>query len=326
MTIQDIADKFHVSIATVSKALNGSTEILEETKRKICEYAESVGYRSRKSKMLKGRIAVLWGKEEKRDGPLYEVSKSFKRTAEEGRYVVVSDEIGEQFSLNKYLAYNHLYGALLLDINFNSPVYYQLQNARYPLVLFDNYISGNNFVSGIGSDNIHTIEEAVDYLVSLGHKSIAFLGGERASLVGAERFAGYVLGLARNSIEYRYDLTYFGDYSVEAGEDAADYYLREKKEFTAIVCASDLMAIGFMRRIKTAGVRVPEDISVIGYDDLKALRGQKYNLTTIRQDFDLIGELAFRILDGSMQGLPAQRSTVGGTLIPRGTTMKLTKD
>lgn len=322
MTIKDIADKFHVSVATVSKSLNGSNDISEETKKIICEYAESVGYRSRKSKALNGRIAVLWGKGEKKDGALYEVSKSFRKTAEEARYVVVSDEIDEKFNLNEYLAYNHLYGALLLDINFNSPVCNQLKYARYPLVLFDNYISGNEFVSGIGSDNIHAIEAAVDYLVALGHKDIAFLGGERASLVGAERFAGYVLGLARNSIEYRYDLTYFGDYSSAAGADAADYYLREKKEFTAIVCASDFMAIGFIRKMRAAGKRVPEDISVIGYDDLKSVRGQEYNLTTVRQDFDLIGERACRILESSMKGLPAQRATIGGTLIPRGSTMK----
>lgn len=323
MTIKEIAQKFNLSVATVSKALNGSTDISEETRKTICEYAKEIGYRSRKSMALNGRIAVLWGKGEKTDGALSEVYQSFLSAAEDARYVVVSDVVGENFNLNEYLSYNHFYGALLLDINFNSPVYAQLKNARYPLVLFDNYVTNSELVSGIGSDNIHAVEECVDYLVSLGHKKIAFLGGERASLVGAERLAGYVLGLARNSIEYRYDLTYFGDYTNEAGESAAEYFLQNNKDFTAIVCASDAMAIGFINRMRRAGKSVPEDVSVIGYDDLKSVRGAEYNLTTVRQDFDLLGERAFRILESSMKGLASQRATVGCTLIPRGSTKSI---
>lgn len=322
MTIKEIAEKFNISVATVSKALNGSNDIADETKKTVCDYAESVGYRSRKSMMINGRVAVLWGKGEKKDGANYEVYRAFRETAERARYVVIPDVVTDDFRLNDYLAYNHLYGALLLDINFNSPVYSQLKKARYPIVLFDNYVTGNDKVSGIGSDNIHSIEEAVDYLVSLDHKGIAFLGGERASLVGAERLAGYVLGLARNSIEYRYDLTYFGDYSMKAGADAADNFLQNKKEFSAIVCASDSMAIGFIDRMRGAGKKIPEDYSVIGYDDLKTVRNAEYNLSTVRQDFDLIGERAFHILESTMKGLSAQRATVGCTLITRGSTQQ----
>ena len=322
MTVKEIAEKFNISAATVSKALNGSGDISEETKRAICEYAESVGYRSRKSMAINGRIAVLWGKGEKKEGAPYEVYRSFAEEAENARYVVLSDEIDETFNLNNYLGYNHLYGALLFDLNFNSPVFGQIKNTKYPLVLFDNYVAGSDLVSGIGSDNIQAVVEAVNYLVSLGHREIAFLGGERSSLVGSERFAGYILGLARNSIEYRYDLTYFGDYSPEAGAAAADYYLQNNKMFSAIICASDSMAIGFINRMRAVGRRVPEDISVIGFDDLKSVRGSDYNLTTVRQDFDLIGRRAFRILESSMKGLPSQRAVVGCTFIPRGSVLQ----
>lgn len=319
MTIKEIAATLNLSIASVSKALNGSSDVSEETRKTVCEYAESVGYHSRKSMTINGRIAMLWGKGIKRDGALYEIARAFRTAAETARYVVVSDEIGEGFDLNEYLAYNHYYGAFLLDINFNSPVYAQLKNTRYPLVLLDNYIN-NDLVSGIGSDNISAVEEAVGYLVAHGHRNIAFLGGERASLVGAERLAGYVLGLARNSIEYRYDITYFGDYTAQAGADAANYFLYNNKEFTAIICASDIMAIGFIDRMRKAGKQIPQDISVVGYDDLKAVRSAQYNLTTVRQDFELIGERAFRVLEGSLKGLPAQRATVKCNLIPRGST------
>ena len=322
MTITDIAKELNLSISTVSKALNGSTDISEKTKQIVSEYAQSHGYRTRKSSAIVGRLAVLWGRPPQESGPLAVIAEAFSRAAREARYIVVSAVAEEDFDLNEYLACNRFDGALLLDINFRSPVYAQLKRTKYPLVLVDNYLGGNPLISGIGSDNIHAVEEAVDYLVSLGHERIAFLGGERESLVGAERLAGYILGLAKNSIEYRYDLTYFGDYSSRAGKDAAEYYLRYGKEFTAIICASDVMAKGFIARMQEVGKTIPQDFSVIGYDDMGA---PELELTTIRQNFERTGELGFKTLSCSMGGLPSQRAMVDYELVPRGSTRRVAR-
>lgn len=319
MTITDISKELNLSIATVSKALNNSTDISDETKKLVCDYAQSVGYRSRKSAAIMGRMAVLWGRVPRKEGPLALIADSFRRAAENARFVVESAVMDDKFELNDFLAGNRFHGAILLDINFRSPIYSQLKKTKYPLVLVDNYVAGTPLISGVGSDNIHAVEEAVDYLVSLGHERVAFLGGEQESLVGAERLAGYILGLAKNSIEYRYDLTYFGDYSERAGKDAAEYYLRYGKEFSAIVCASDLMAAGFISRMREAGKRVPEDISVIGYDDMGA---EKLELSTIRQNFERTGELGFTTLACLIKGLPMQRAMVDYRLIPRRTTLR----
>ena len=319
MTITEISKALNLSISTVSKALNDSTDISEKTKRLVCEYAQSLGYRSRKSSAIVGRLAVLWGKPPQSGGPLSVIAEAFSRAAAEARYMVDSAVTEEDFDLNDYLAGNHFDGAILLDINFRSPVYTKLKHTKYPLVLVDNYIAGNPLISGIGSDNIHAVEEAVDYLVSLGHKRIAFLGGERESLVGAERLAGYILGLAKNSIEYCYDLTYFGDYSLQAGRDAAEYYLQYGKEFSAIICASDVMAKGFILRMKEAGKTIPGNFSVIGYDDMGA---PELELTTIRQNFERTGELGFKALSCIINGLPSQRAMVEYELVPRASTRK----
>ena len=324
MTIQDIAQKMNVSIATASKALNGSSDIAEDTRRQIREYAAQVGYRSRKSLSCNGRLALLWGKEIQSGdfGALAKIAEAFCKTAQQERYEVVVKTMAEEgFRLNDYLADHHFYGAFLLDLNFFSPVYAQLKKTRYPLVLLDNYLTDNERISGIGSENILSTECAVDYLVSLGHKKIAFLDGERQSLVSAERLAGYILGLSKNSIEYRCELTYFGDFSRRAGSDAAEYF--HCKDFTAAVCASDLMAAGLIDRLREYVKLVPEDISVVGFDDMEVFRLPPYRLTTLRQDFDQIGEKAFRILESMIKGQPSQRCVLGCTLLPRGTTRKL---
>ena len=314
MTIKDIANKLNLSIATISKALNGSTDISADTKKLICEYAESVGYRSRKSTVTKGRLAIIWGQTANRSDQLSRISSAFRAAAEAERYIVVETDMDGEFDLNEYLATNRFFGALLLNINFRSPNFDQLKKTRFPLVLVDNYISGQPLISSVGSDNIHAVEEAVDYLVSLGHKDIAFLGGELESLVGSERLAGYILGLAKNSIQYRYDITFFGDFSYESGVRAAEYYLENDKYFTAIVCASDIMAQGLIARMKQEGIRVPEDFSVIGYDGVESCEP---TLTTVRQDFEKTGTTAYRLLECLMNGQPAQRTFVNHELIIR---------
>lgn len=319
MTIKDIAKELNLSIATISKALNGSTDISANTKKVICEYAESVGYRSRKSTATKGRLAVLWGQTANRSDQLSRISSAFRAAAEAERYIVVEADMDEEFDLNEYLANNRFFGALLLNINFRSPNYDQLKKTKFPLVLVDNYISGQPLISSVGSDNIHAVEEAVDYLVALGHKDIAFLGGELESLVGSERLAGYILGLAKNSIQYRYDVTFFGDFSYESGVRAAEYYLANDKRFSAIVCASDIMAQGLIARMAQEGIRVPEDFSVIGYDGAESFEP---SLTTIKQDFETTGVTAYRVLNCLMNGQPVQRTLVNHKLIVRNTTKR----
>lgn len=160
-------------------------------------------------------MALLWGKEIQSGdfGALAKIAEAFCKTAQQERYEVVVKRMAEEgFRLNDYLADHHFYGAFLLELNFFSPVYAPLKKMRYLLVLPDNYLTDNERIAGIGSENILSTEYAVDYLVSLGHKKIAFLDGERQSFVSAERLAGYILGLSKNSIEYRCELIYFGDF------------------------------------------------------------------------------------------------------------------
>ena len=91
MTLTDIAKALNLSVPTVSKALNGSMEIAEDTKKRICDYAQSVGYRSRKSVTIIGRLAVLWGRQPRAGEPLPEIAQAFRDAAENARYIVESD-------------------------------------------------------------------------------------------------------------------------------------------------------------------------------------------------------------------------------------------
>ncbi|MBQ9710569.1 MAG: LacI family DNA-binding transcriptional regulator [Clostridia bacterium] len=327
MTIQEIANELKISVSTVSKALNGASDVSAATRQTVCAYAKKVGYKTKRSLKLKGRLGLLWAKKpEDKFSAASQVADAFRKEAQDNMYLVFSDDlhsVDASFDLNEYMKRQGLDAAIFFDLNFYSPIYKKIKHTERPLVLFDNYISDNALVSGVGCDNIHATEKAIDYLVKKGHKTIGFVGGERQSLVSAERLAGYILGLSKNSIEYRYDITYFGDFERQSGVDAANYFFQNNKEITAVVCASDNMAMGLIDQLRLLGKKIPQDVSIIGFDDLEILRYTNYNLSTIRQDFEAIGQKAFHILDSMLSGQPAQRAILGFKLIERDTVIKL---
>ena len=248
MTIDDIAKKFNINSSTVSKALNGSTDIAASTRKAICEYAESVGYRSLRSRKIKGNVAVLKERGSSFDALFDKIIEVFCTDAKEENYLVSVQEIDGSFDLNEFVTGRNFAGLLILGTNYSSAIRQTLRTTEIPTVIFGNEFCDNPRVSNVKSDDLLSAGNAIDHLVSLGHSLIAFLGTERDALVGAERFAGYFFGLSKNAIPYRYDLTYFGDSSYRSGKDAAEYFISYNKYFTAIVCASQNSAEGLDRK------------------------------------------------------------------------------
>lgn len=308
MTIDDIAKKFNINSSTVSKALNGSTDIAASTRKAICEYAESVGYRSLRSRKIKGNVAVLKERGSSFDALFDKIIEVFCTDAKEENYLVSVQEIDGSFDLNEFVTGRNFAGLFILGTNYSSAIRQTLRTTEIPTVIFGNEFCDNPRVSNVKSDDLLSAGNAIDHLVSLGHSLIAFLGTERDALVGAERFAGYFFGLSKNAIPYRYDLTYFGDSSYRSGKDAAEYFISYNKYFTAIVCASQNSAEGFIDYMTSTGKTVPDDISVIGFKENFSKDGRA--MTGIAPDFASIGKQAFLALKATLQGFPAQHVTV----------------
>ncbi|MGN1234969.1 MAG: LacI family DNA-binding transcriptional regulator [Christensenellaceae bacterium] len=320
MTIKEIAEQLNISISTVSKALNGATDVSEDRKKYICEYAKSVGYHKKQSSQKLGRIAVLFehGDVDNKNSVLSYISNAFSELAIANRYEVIAANIPTpptEFHLEEYLTENRFSAAFLIGLTFRSPTYHQLNSTSIPLVLFDNHIPDNPLIASVASENIGATETLVSYLVSHGHKKIGLLTGEKEAFVSAERFAGYILGHARMGLEHDQANVYFGHFTRTAGEQAAGFF--KEKGVTAVICASDLIAMGLINGLRDLGVRVPQDISVTGFDDLDLLKFTSYDLTTMKQDFHAIGEKAFRLLLEMLRGKPAQRCVIECKLIER---------
>lgn len=325
MTIKDISEALNVSISTVSKALNDANDIAEDTKSKIRKYAEEVGYRL-KTRQPSQRICVLYERTDSdtRNNILNYISSAFSDVAIANNYEVIIDYLiskPQDFVLNDYLVQNNFCAAFILGMNFKSLIYKQLKETTVPLVLLDNRIPNSPLISSVSSENTSAIESVIKYLVKRGHTKIGFLMGERESMVSAERLAGYILGLSRAGIDFNNDYIYVGDFTKTSGDEAANFF--NETDVTAIICCSDIMAMGLIEGLKTLGKSVPNDISVTGFDDLNLLKFTSYDLTTVKQDFNRLGMEAFNQIADMLGGRTAQQRQIGCRLIERGSVKKL---
>ena len=196
---------------------------------------------------------------------------------------------------------------MILGTKIDSTIIKELESTSIPTMLMDSYVK-NPKVACISSDNINSIAEIVNHLIKLGHRKIGFLGGDQNSIVTRERFSGYLIGLIEGNIEFNSKYVRYGNYTEACGLDAADYFIDQG--VTAIVCASDLIAIGLINGLKKQGLRVPEDISVSGFDNLDLAKYFTPALTTVGQDFTTLGENAFTLLRQAIKGNKTKRITI----------------
>ena len=173
--------------------------------------------------------------------------------------------------------------------------------AVIPVVTIDNSAADKSIPSVI-IDNFSAEVESVDYLCSLGHEHIGFMTGLEDSDVGKNRYEGYKNGLHKYGIDADETLVFRGNYTFGSGVSGVEYFLSLKQRPTAIICANDSMALGAISSLQKAGLKVPDDISVIGFDDIHLASQVTPTLTTITVPVDEIAVRAFDMLECLIDG------------------------
>lgn len=329
MKIKDIANELHLSVSTVSKALNGGFDISKETKELVLNYAKAHGYKSRDERLRTSygrKLCVIYDNNNvsNQANIVIPLALAFSRYAREANFDVVhipSDVITGDYT--KFMEDHKYDGALIAGINYKSSLFTKLKNTTIPTVLLDNVIENNN-ISSISSESINTISEMVNILVRLGHKKIGFIHADKSSFVTNKRFSGYIIGLTINDIEYNPNYIFYGSYSEESGKEAAKHFINT--DVTAIVCPSDTIAIGLMQELQNMGKKIPEDISITGYDDLEIARYVKPSLTTVRQNLELMAEKSFALMSSMLMNRFPQSLTINSEIIKRDSISPAKKD
>ena len=190
-----------------------------------------------------------------------------------------------------------------------------------PVVVIDNSAADKTIPSVI-IDNFSAEIESVDHLCSLGHERIGFITGLEDSDVGKNRYEGYKSGLSKNGAAIDPTLIFRGNYTFRSGVSGIEYFLSLEPRPTAIICANDSMALGSISKLHQEGLEVPDDISIVGFDDIDMARQITPPLTTIAAPVDEIAERAFcmlqRLIDGKT--LDNKHVALSAHLVPRETT------
>ena len=220
-----------------------------------------------------------------------------------------------------YMLRHGFSGAFLLGFTLHDDWIRQLNKTTVPTVLLDNYIANNRHVGYVGTDSNEGIGHAVDHLVSMGHTHIAFLNGSKNSMVSEERNQAFCQHMREHGIEPEENLVAYGYYVPDCAKSHVPSFV--KHGATAIVCASDMIASGVIAELNRMNLKVPDDISVIGYDDLPVASQLTPSLTTIRQDRYDLGKSAALMLDGLIRGVGLSKMLLRAKFIPRESTKRL---
>ena len=310
MTIKEIAAELGLSASTVSKALNNASDISVETRNRVNNYARSIGFSLHRNQESK-RICVLFENMDSLSNSQvgYPVLTGFQQAANAYHYEVIIEHCSDKNppNLKKLCQENNFCGLMILGTKLNSAIIKELESTNIPAMLMDSYVK-NPKVACISSDNINSVAAIVEHLIGLGHRKIGFLGGDKDSIVTRERFSGYLIGLMEGDIEFNSSYVRYGNYTENCGLEAADDFA--EMGVTAVVCASDLIAIGLISGLRKRGLHVPEDISVSGFDNLDVARYFTPSLTTVKQDFISLGENAFTLLRQAIKGNKTKRITI----------------
>lgn len=297
--MKDIAAKCGVSVATVSKALNGHSDISEETKKYISDTAREMGYfpnssaRALKTKRTYnlGVLFVDKGHSGLTHDYFSRVLDSFKKVAEESGYDItfINAAVRGKMTYLEHSKYRGVDGVVIACVDFDDQEVIDLINSDLPVVTIDHVF--NNRISVV-SDNIGGMRDLIKHIYDNGHRKIAYIYGDNTS-VTQNRLTSYYNTLKSFGVEVSDDYALESEYrNPDRAAELTKSLLKLKDRPTCILYPDDYSCIGGLNAISEMGLSVPEDISVAGYDGIYVSQIIDPSLTTYKQNTSEIGRIA----------------------------------
>lgn len=330
VTIKDVARETGLAFSTVSNALSGKDNVRPDTRELVINTAKRLGYRtSRVARALRSNRSFVIGV------LIADVanpsSADFVRGVEDVLKQVgctmllcnTDEELARQLTYMNNFLDHQVDGMVLISQHCNQKEVVDLLDA-VPSVLVQRRDSEHRF-DYVGADNTNGIIDAMRHVYALGHRRVGFVAGPRDSSSAHERRATFVDHAGDVGFDTDPDLVFDGEYTFDSGAKAAAYFLRRQKRPTCILANSDMNALGVMQYLLDAGLSVPNDMSVVGLDDIRLAGFRGINLTTIHLSKREIGARAAELLLQRIRhpDRPPQTEVLDTRLVIRGTTGKV---
>lgn len=307
-TINDVAKKADVSITTVSYVLTGKRFVSDDLKERVHLAMKEVGYRRNNlARSLRMGKTDTIGLVIPDSSNLFfaEVSRHVEDIGFENQYTVFlcnsDDNPDKQSKYLDVLIAKQVDGIVFISVFNDQSNLQQLVDANIPYVIVDRD-EPNTTADVVLVDNFEGGKMAVNELIALGHRKIACITGPSMVNPSADRYLGYRKSLENSGLPFIDDYVVSGDFRHKSGENAMNKLLRVSNPPTAVFVCNDMMAIGAIRAINKSGLRVPEDISIIGFDNIPIAEAIVPALTTVAQPISKIASTALDILFSRMGG------------------------
>ncbi len=309
VTIADIAKKAKVSRMTVSRVLNNNGPVAAETAERIKAIIKEMDYhpnliaRSLSSQRTM-TIGVVIPKTEKLflDNYIAQILSGIADVAQENDYrIILIPVTHSRRDSNDYLRFvsSKLFdGLVLLKAKINDPHLPELARSGFPYIVVNYRKFGDNY-NFVDSENVKGAELAVQHLYDKGHRKIACVAGSMDEVNARDRLKGYRNILRKHRLALKDEYIVFGEFNKEAAKEKSKNLLNLKQRPTAIFCSDDYMALGVIEQAKEYGFSVPEDIAIVGFDNIEIGEFSHPALTTVKQPMYQIG----RTSSGALLGL-----------------------
>ena len=317
ITIYDLAKKLNISIATVSRALKDDPVVSKKTKKKIAELAEEMGYRSNHfARNLRNQRTNTIGVIVPRLNSYFmsTVIAGIESVANNEGYNLIISQSSESFDKEKASAktmFDNRVDGILVSLAYDTEDLSHFDSffkRRIPLIFFDRVVDDEN-CTNILIDNRKAAYEATTHLIKQGCNRIVHITATPKRNVYVERLQGYKHALSDNDIPFKQEYVLISNLSQEAGMIAAQEILKMNPLPDAVFVANDNCAVGCMLALKQAGIKIPEDIAFVGFNNDPVSKVIEPNLTTINYPGYEMGEVAARNLINHLNGKATIRTT-----------------
>lgn len=330
ITMNEIAKLAGVSKATVSRVLNDSEcGVGEQTRVRVKKIAEELGYSVEQTEKKKNvsftrYIALILPDI---TNPFFaDLAKSVEQSLRRKGYslVLANTDFSEdnEAAQIRELMVKRLEGILLVPSGIRAREEHDLpRRYQIPMVLLDRKLEGISDIPGVYSNNEYASVISCEHLIRKGARDIVFISGPLNVSTSIERFEGYKAVLAQHSIPFRPEMCRHGSYTVESGYNAVLELERSGISYSAILAANDLMALGALKAVREFGYRVPEDVQIIGFDNIEFSQYCEPSLSTMQQPTFDMGAKAVELLTGIIEKRdPVQPERLIPKLLMRKTT------
>lgn len=310
--IHDVARVANVAVSTVSRAFNNYKDINIDTKERILKVAKELNYVPNQSAIALvskprdtiGFISADIGFDHTNNEYVLGLISGVYHEAEKEGLQVMMFSIGSLLSKNldyvKFCKAHNLIGIILHGLDYNDNKVSLLLNSEYPSIFVDMNVSGTRSAN-VSIDNYQATYDVVKKMIAYNHKSILYLAGRSCAYVSIERTRGFLDAIKDPKVKHFSLIN--ADFIKDTAYQETYQYLKDHqdKKIDCIICASDLMAVGVYDACRDLNIRIPEDISVFGFDNMSFTQYLHPQLSTVAQDFFAIGKSSVNLLATSIK-------------------------